>query len=84
MKAILVIDMPKNCFDCPCVEDEMGYCCATNDRKVCPWQSIPEWCPLKPLPKKKEMTIIKRGQYEESKYIKGYNDCISEILGGEE
>ena len=30
------------------------------------------------------MTIIKRGQYEESKYIKGYNDCISEILGGEE
>lgn len=37
---------------------------------------------LKPLPKRKfEIRILKKGHYEEAKYIKGYNDCLNEILG---
>jgi hypothetical protein len=43
-------------------------------------KSRPEWCPLKPLPEKKEE------EYWRSKlslaWIRGWNTCISKIKGG--
>lgn len=40
------------------------------------------WCPLKPMPQKKDdMWII--SENKENEYHIGYNDCISEILGEE-
>ena len=82
MKAMLIIDMPNSCFECPCKEDEMDYCHATTDRKGCPWNYIPEWCPLKPMPEKKnDQWII--SENKEDEYHVGWNDCIDEILGEE-
>ena len=53
-KAILVIDMPACCRECPlCGEDHMtyrDYCRVTNNHI---WTlDKPDWCPLKPAPKK--------------------------------
>lgn len=62
MKALLVIDMPKDCWDCHLV-DEWGNCNAikiTSERYGVSVKQYdkerPLWCPLKPLNK-----IVKAG-----------------------
>lgn len=53
----------------------------------------PDWCPLKPLPRKRgKITLTERTQdidhlkwqLECNIYSEGYNKCIDEILGEEE
>lgn len=76
-KAILVIDMPKNCFHCKL--QDWANCrivkgCHAGDTR-------PDWCPLKELPQKKEMQFLD----DASEYHRqGYNACIDDILGGSE
>lgn len=87
-KAILVIDMPKNCAECPLVEihgDE--YFCIPDDfnhylgdsyvKHSC--EQRPNWCPLKEMPQKPDYPPI-----NESSYVAGYNACIDKILEGSE
>ena len=48
-------------------------------------KSKPDWCPLKPMPEKKE--IYGNNSYDlsyENAYTDGYNACIDEILGDKE
>lgn len=46
MKAILVIDMPNDCYDCPCYDHEGGICQAVSN-----WKTDREnGCPLRPIP----------------------------------
>lgn len=47
-------------------------------------KSRPEWCPLKPLPEKKEY-IVPNDNVESQKDIiaVGWNACLREITGGE-
>ena len=53
MKAILVVEMPKNCGPCPISNDwfvdgeSKGFCPVTNED--CNFVERPEWCPLKPI-----------------------------------
>ena len=75
-KAILVIDMPENCFKCKL--QDWANCriikgCHTGDTR-------PDWCPLKELPKKKKDTLMTNY----SRYVQGWNDCIDRILEGSE
>lgn len=49
MKAILVIDMPKDCRECPCFYDWL-YCQAKDGLDVL-GDEIPSGCPLKSMPK---------------------------------
>ena len=66
MKAILVIDMPEACADgCPVMCRARGI----NHR--------PTWCPLKPMPKKK----TPNGSDIFNDYVRGWNECVDEILG---
>ena len=79
MKAILVIDMPKNCGDCKLfMNNGNSYWCAITGYDTTS-SSMPNNCPLKPLPNK-----IDQG-YPCEKYDEGYSDgwdeCIDEILG---
>lgn len=63
MKAILVIDMPKSCGQCPCVSFKV-------DKFECQWKYIEnpdivqEWCPLKPMDDyilcKKKQEVVER------------------------
>lgn len=78
MKAILVIDMPNECIECPCFYDYL-YCKANMKADVLD-DERPSNCPLKPMPQKKEIDWSDSfGKYN---YKKGYNKCIDEILGG--
>lgn len=81
-KAILVIDMPKSCEDCPCwnADDRKDWCGATNVTLTgCDIEKErPSWCPLKPMPNKK--TIFHEYEFEDLMNL-GWNACIDEILG---
>lgn len=84
-KAILVIDMPKNCEQCPCFSIGSFYdvCRLAQQTKSFKEKGIPDWCPLRPMPEKKEVC----GKYPQPdgitpSYKIGYNACIDEIGGG--
>lgn len=67
MKAILVIDMPTSCNKCPCsrwrniedFDDDGIYCMADGGQygAVNNYDGVPDWCPLKPMPEKKEVEV---------------------------
>ena len=87
-KSVLVIDTPeRGCISCPIGQNDSN-CRIT--RIYCPIaeetafdeeaETIPDWCPLKPLPEK--MTGVAQTDHWNS--IKaGWNGYINEITGGE-
>ena len=86
MKAILVLEMPENCFKCKL--QDWANCrivkgCHTGDTR-------PDWCPLKPVPQKKEEKqycgngVFGINTAMETRFNQGYNACIDEILGDKE
>ena len=100
-KALLIMDMPENCLDCNfCFELDEGieaYCSMTDDldnSDLCRdlpngyCESRPDWCPLKPLPDKKEVIEIPRIpsmlDFRRRGFQDGWNACIDEITGGDE
>ena len=87
MKAILVIDMPDCCNNCPCYDGmEDRSCCNVLDEDMC-FASLGRLgnCPLKPMPKKKLVLEHRIGNQIVNRYelteAKGYNNCLDEILG---
>ena len=88
-KAVLVIDMPKTCYECPLC-DELESCLGTdtNTIDVDILKGKPGWCPLRPLPKKRSkgfLRAVDTGKYikaEFSQVAVGWNACLREI-GGE-
>lgn len=91
-KALFVMDMPESCMDCQfCYEYHEGIeaCCTvtrepSNDdmyriikEDYC--QGKPDWCPLKPMPEKKNFWSEEHG----GKFSEGWNACIDAITGEE-
>ena len=86
-KAILVMDMPDSCLDCRfCREIYEGIeaCCEImcdpDDSSLCRMieaycQFRPNWCQIKELPEKMKYC---NGTYNGE--VKGWNNCIDEIL----
>ena len=87
-KAILVIDMPKNCYDCPLsVRDEydLGFECCLQYKGYVDRNGKPNWCPLKPAPEKYEIDKEKCSDpFYEFEFEYGYNQCVDEILEKQE
>lgn len=87
MKAVLVIDMPESCINCPCMYEtefdgnEQHYgCYAKEYKEVSDDGDIrPSWCPLKPLPQKKETDGHE--PFEIFMHREGWNQCLDEITG---
>lgn len=81
-KAVLVMDTPEKCASCPLKTlygDTGYYVCEAGRYCGKKWgrvnlDSKPDWCPLRPMPKKKE-NACSHG------YAGGYNTCIDEIMG---
>ena len=85
-KSVLVINTPERCIDC---EIGQNYSNIIETCVSCPIagksaldgeaESIPDWCPLKPLPEKStienDMTDYQCGM------VDGRNQCIDEITG---
>ncbi len=89
-KSILVIDTPERCSMCEFLKSTDEECCycgrlgfdyQVNEYMRSMPKGKPDRCPLRDLPKKKDMepgkTIIRAAQHE------GWNMCIEEILKGE-
>ena len=90
-KVILVMNDPMFCCNCPLARmrfNRGGYVCgiARQTDKDCYWEKVdmdsetkPDWCPLKPLPKK--LYIGKDGIMDcTNDFPYGWNACINEIL----
>ena len=82
-KAILVIDMPDCCADCPCSYFErsnpkLNLICGIAQEDA---NNIgkPEWCPLQIPPLEEEGSDC-FDEFEDG-YAQGWNDCIEEIFG---
>ena len=88
MKAIVVIDVPKNCGECPCFYYQLdggGYCRLLIMQQLFNENEKSKYCPLKPMPyflSTKLYSINDDGEMEceIDEYAKGYNACINEIL----
>lgn len=83
-KAILVIDMPNSCSECPCIS--LGFCNAVEKNGIC--KSVgniydkPNWCPLCEVPKRKGLFRQLPMYDTDIHYEQGYNACIDEIMKG--
>lgn len=86
-KAILVIDMPINCYDCPLASEiSLDEYEGISDANICSGYgsinfdsySRPDWCPLKML--KKIENVGFGVETRECGYIDGFNYCIDTIL----
>lgn len=88
-KAVLVMDMPSSCLECPigqnesipletCIRCPFGKCAI--DAEV---ETRPDWCPLRELPEKITSWKGKSTNYQQG-HRDGYNACIDELLKGEE
>lgn len=76
MKAILVIDMPEDCRECPV--QSCGFCQAKDGGKsICDIKIKPDWCPLRPAPEKRHTT----DDFMEMLFNISRNICIDEFMG---
>ena len=89
MKAILVIDMPGYCDDCPLMFE--NDCGVTQTHMQLEYGELyypkPSWCPLKSIPHKDKYDVNNYAivDYENDitlgHYVNmGWNDCIDTIL----
>ena len=78
-KAIVVIDMPEYCMNCPCCsysKPESMIVCKITNKNTCS-TGKPDWCPLKKLPLKQDESKFD-DEYENG-YVNGWNSCIKKI-----
>lgn len=90
-KAVLVLDMPQTCKDCP-----LNYSNDCDDSVCIPTENLiypewieenrkPDWCPLYELPQKKNVAKdLLDGQRMPAYYEMGWNACVEELanMGG--
>lgn len=81
MKAVLVMDMPDMCIDCPIsgYSDEGRPFCENTKRYLDTFCWKPDWCPLVELPEKESRSNI-MDEYEDG-WADGFNYLRSIILG---
>lgn len=84
MKAILVIDMPSNCDECPLCDYEYNECKGKTDIKPKVWVSDERqpWCPLRELPNY-EINNDKANQYHQ-RFCNGWNAMVDYCLNKED
>lgn len=86
-KAVLLMDVPEKCLDCNlCVLDMDGsISCYYNKREICSNvgenNSSSNWCPLRPLPDRKEITETYKWEDRLPSFKCGWNWCLDEITG---
>lgn len=76
-KAILVIDMPTECVECPLCSD--GQCDALGIYMENVFNQKHERCPLRPLPKKLDAEDSNEPWFTEYRLCDGWNACLEEI-----
>lgn len=83
MKAILLINMPSSCHECPLLGERWDECQAIGAiMSKEQMDTKPSWCPLRPMPKRSRPQDV--GQvddlYQAGLYA-GWNECVFVLLG---
>ena len=82
MKGILILDKPKTCRECFCFKKTNinGWCESTKNHTC--HNNLPEWCPIKLIPKKNtsDTSGIIYDEYPAG-YKEGWNACIEAMIG---
>lgn len=86
-KALLVVNMPeKGCISCVIGRNysiplETCIYCPISEKNAIGKEAekIPDWCPLKPMPEKKNCDTFSFGS-QIGAWREGWNACIDEIL----
>lgn len=83
-KSVLVINTPKYCALCVLRSGVHHQFCRVNNRDITDLSIRPDWCPLKPLPEKKEYIVpIDNVESQKDIIAVGWNACIDAITGGD-
>lgn len=77
-KSVLVIDTPKYCALCVLRSGVHHPFCRVNNRDITDLSIRPDWCPLKPLPEKRDTKMT--GADWNCGYNDGWNACVDEII----
>ena len=87
-KVMLLIEEPNSCDECPFSEyiEMWGYYCLPLDKYIDSLKkkehlTIPELCPLRKLPDRKEITETYRWEDRLPSFKCGWNWCLDEITG---
>ena len=89
-KAILVIDKPNACWECMLCGRGVKerFCIAriyqqrnTNDCDIKDLNKVESWCPLRPLPQKRDTRIFYFENEDTDYRAVGFNDCLALITG---
>ena len=93
-KSVLVIETPSSCIMCPlCYYNEVysEYECRGTNEYFRTFETYgrnakPDWCPLSPLPERKNLTSYINGDTNGGNilhynYAQGFNSCLEQILG---
>lgn len=96
-KALLVMDMPESCdtcvfssvaYDSELFDEGECYCIIKMKSDGIVERCKPDWCPLKPVPEKKEALEVPKIpsliDFRRKGFQDGWNACIDEIAGGAE
>ena len=82
-KAILGIDAPVSCIDCPCYKGGNILRCGVNfqsltDKEI---REKPDCCPLRPMPEKKQLSgdVHNVQSMAEEISVASWNACIDAI-----
>lgn len=84
MKAILIIDTPKECWECDLIYDNRnGYTmCSVTGQILYPMgtrDTRPDDCPLSVLPERKSGTDYLDEVYQHPSFDCGWNACLDKI-----
>lgn len=73
------MEMPENCYDCPCIDAENGRCQAVNSRDFV-YEYRPHWCPLVPAA---DVVEVKHGRWNEESpdYLDGDSVYVCSVCG---
>ena len=86
-KAMVIINMPICCGECRVFQNNGNDCWCSITREDTTSLAMPESCPLKPLPERKDdYEIMDSWELEGilNAEVRGYNKCLEDLLGDEE
>ena len=87
-KGIILVNMPDKCCNCRMGFENEYYdqfeCYFKPGTEIKPDEGKPDWCPIRPIPEKKEITGITfssgYAEWNLNGQDRGWNACIDELL----
>lgn len=82
-KAVLVMDMPERCYICNFFNNDVSCMAMDNSTiDVDGMDGKPDWCPLRPMPEKKQLSGDVHNVHSMAEEISAasWNSCIDAII----